>query len=362
MAVEEGRTTEWSQHLPYATCPYRHEAIPGVLDLVRGVLGGSPATQKTVDFWEWKHHRNHFGASTGFYAQDRDTQLTIGLRLFLRWSFRDPEGRRYQAVRAVDAATHPDYQRQGIFTALMQRGMEDLRQQGVALIYSTPNRQTSLAGHLKAGWQIVATWPLYVRVLRPVRMLRGLASGSRATRELADFGTYFGDGIVPWEALVGQYSTVLPHLIARWEEKRRMVGFRTVRDLAYLEWRYGSHPNVRYGFWAMEAGGELAGVAVLRPNTHFGLKEIILAEILLWEPNERLGRQLIKKLMRELKGDYVVAHFAQGTWEQEFLRATRFLRVPRQGILFTACALGLPDEVQVDAANWDLSLGDLEML
>ncbi len=68
-----------------------------------------------------------------------------------------------RAVRAVDTATDPDYQGQGLFTALTMHGLDEVRADGVDFVFNTPNDQ-SRPGYLKMGWQTVGELPVAVRI------------------------------------------------------------------------------------------------------------------------------------------------------------------------------------------------------
>ena len=60
----------------------------------------------------------------------------------------------WTAYRAVDTATHPDYQGKGIFKKLTLQALEDIHEEGDTFVFNTPN-ENSRPGYLKMGWQIV---------------------------------------------------------------------------------------------------------------------------------------------------------------------------------------------------------------
>ena len=81
-------------------------------------------------------------------------------RVLMRWEFVE-HGRVVHAVRAVDTATHPDYQGRGIFTRLTLHALDELRHE-IDFVFNTPNDQ-SRPGYLKMGWQVVGRLPTAVR-------------------------------------------------------------------------------------------------------------------------------------------------------------------------------------------------------
>ena len=90
-----------------------------MLDLLDASLGGGPAGRRPPEFFTWKHLDNPFGRSLPAWWPRHDDRL-IGLRAFMRWRLAAGD-RDLTAVRAVDAATHPDFQGMGVFSRLTGR-------------------------------------------------------------------------------------------------------------------------------------------------------------------------------------------------------------------------------------------------
>lgn len=341
--------------------PYNRAAVPTLLDLTRTTLGDSGAVRKTETFWDWKHEDNPFGSSYGLYAWDEAANRAAALRVLMCWQFQSNNGQTIRAVRAVDTATHPAYQRQGLFSALTQEAISQLTTADVDFIYNTPNHR-SLPGYLKLGWQVVAKWPLFIKLLRPVQVANKIIlRRSKEEGNASLFEAYFGPAILTWGQFLEQYQAAIPELLTCWSRQRQTVGLRTPRTIDYLQWRYGRHPHIRYGFYPVEQNGRLIGFTILRPNLRYGLREAVLTELFLNEPNLKLGRQLIQQLTTQLQADYLIAHFAAHTFEHKLLKRSGFWRVPRRGLTFTFRPLKSHLADLNQPTTWDLSLGDLEL-
>lgn len=343
----------------YTLRAYTPEDIPAALELARASLGNQGAVRKSEAFWCWKHHANPFGPSLGVGAWTSEAQL-IGLRILLRWTFVHPQGGTVAAVRAVDTATHAGYRRLGIFSALTRRMLADLPGQGVGLIFNTPNAQ-SLPGYLKLGWQVAAHWPLYLRPLRPWRMLRRAARMGVAQPDTAAAGL---GQVQPWAVFWEAYGDQVARVVDASERERAAGGWRTPRTLDYLTWRYGRHPSIQYGVYVLTDAQDpkrLRGFALLRPNVRQGWQELVLADLFLAEWTLPRARQLLHGLHRSAEADYVIAHFADASRERGLLRRMGYWRVPRRHLVFTVMPLQAIDPPPVDARHWDLSLGDLEL-
>ncbi|HYN17692.1 MAG TPA: GNAT family N-acetyltransferase, partial [Actinomycetes bacterium] len=146
--------------------PFIDEDLPRVLGLLEESLGGGPAGRRPPELFRWKHLDNPFGRSLLLVAEHEDR--LIGLRAFMRWRFQAGE-RTLAAVRAVDTATHPDFQGMGVFSRLTRAALDAMEGQ-VDLVFNTPNGKSG-PGYLKLGWREVGRVPVAVRVRRPLRLL-----------------------------------------------------------------------------------------------------------------------------------------------------------------------------------------------
>jgi len=340
------------------------DSIPELLELTRATLGTNDAVLKNEEFWRWKHCDNPFGRSYGLWARDDAASRAAALRILLRWKFTSRSCGELKAVRAVDTATHPDYQRRGLFSQLTQRSIADLRADGTDLVFNTPNEK-SWPGYQKMGWSLVDMRKIYFHPLRPDRMMwrqLGLADKPQSM----DPDSYFRkDSTMPWRAFVDVFADDAWRLMEQWEDRRATTGWRTARSQAYYEWRYGQHPNVTYHVHAQllddTAQRSLAGFAILRANVRRGWQEVVLCELILADPSFEVGRRLLRNLSRNVRADYIVAHFAPGTVEYSSIRGSGYIPIPRQGMRFAVCPLSSTAD-RVDRPDaWDLSLGDLEI-
>lgn len=341
---------------------YQSSDEDAILNLLRISLGESEVNQRKPEFWRWKHINNPFGRSFIRVSCDEETGELAGLRAFMQWGLHAGE-RRLRAVRAVDTSTHPDYRRMGIFSTLTKQVVEDVTQDWVDLIFNTPN-QYSMPGYLKMGWHYVGAVQPMVRILNYPRFFWGLASNrlGRARSERYPYDAFFKRSPARVdEALVSDQA--VDGLLSRNEALHSgNEAMSTIRSAEYLRWRYAEHPNISYHAVCIEERGGLAGCAIFRTNTRFGLKEIVVTELLMAEPNEKLCRNLIDQIISTVRADYLIAHFREDSFIRRSLRRSGFRPVPRMGMDFTTRPLNLdmpldPRSMQ----NWALSLGDLEL-
>jgi GNAT superfamily N-acetyltransferase len=340
---------------PIRTCEPKDEAA--ILALLRETVGETAASQKTTTFWKWKHASNPFGASYSVCATDPVTCELVGLRTLMWWQLRPTGGQALDAVRPVDTATHPGHQRRGIFSALTRYAIDDLETRGIPFIFNTPNAN-SLPGYLKLGWSVVARFPIYLRPVRLGRIVRAAVRPSRSDTE----GANDSSRLISWAEFRQNHDADLKTLIERNERTRRHVGYRTVRDLPYLDWRYGEHPDIEYSVHPSNGEEGLDGLIIGRDVTGArGMRTFVITEMLLRDPGRAAGARLLRGLIRARHHDYLMAHFAEGTVERQALFRAGFVRAPRRGYTVVARALNLAPADPTHAGSWDLTLGELEI-
>jgi GNAT superfamily N-acetyltransferase len=327
---------------------YRQDDESDVLDLLANTLGGGPAGYRSPEFFRWKHLGSPFGRSYMLVAEVDDR--IVGLRAFMRWRFRAGDDL-VRAVRAVDTATHPEHQGQGIFSRLTRRAVDELRND-VDLVFNTPN-QNSLPGYLKMGWRIVGRIPVDVRVRRPIpvmREFRRLRSTAAPTRPRPAVRAESAE-----EALSDPDVATL--LAEAGESGRRLV---TPLSGEYLGWRYGSAPLLGYRAVREHIGGALAGMALFRVRPRGRLWETTVAEAIIRSGDVRTARRLLGRVVRAASVDHVSCCFPRASPSQRGARAAGFLRAPG-GLDLVVNPLHevLPDPLEL--ASWGLNLGDLEV-
>jgi GNAT superfamily N-acetyltransferase len=306
---------------------------PQVLQLLAESLGWLPDGDHLM-FFRWKHQENPFGRSPAWVAVDGDR--IAGYRTFLRWRFLSG-GERVSAVRAVDTATHPEYQGRGIFSKLTLRALEEMREEGVAFVFNTPNDQ-SRPGYLKMGWRLVRTLPVGFRPRNPSAAVRLL----RARVPAGKWSLPTKAGIPALDAAQDDH---LDQLLASTPDD----GMRTDRSREYFAWRYGL-PALAYR--AMPLGDSIAdGVVFFRLRRRGPAIEAAICDVLLRTDASRQLRHAVTRILRTTGADYAVS--------LDTRLGAGFLRLPIPGP--TLVWRDLAETEMRPADSWDLALGDVEL-
>ncbi|GGD30218.1 GNAT family N-acetyltransferase [Flavobacterium orientale] len=243
----------------------KQEDIPKIVTLLKESLGES-LLKKSENVWQYKHLHNSFGPSYVLVAEEND--VIIGVRAFMQWKWQR-ENKQFLAYRAVDTATHPQFQGRGIFSKLTLQALEEVAKEGASFIFNTPNEK-SRPGYLKMGWQplgniALALVPSFVYVIQAFFLKNPL--------------------------LQVMNNSELENLCENHNDKCKKTGrLFTPKSVAYLRWRYHNNPMQTYQVFT---GDNWYLALYIKKHNYF--KEVRIAEVLGADSNVK--RRQIQKVI-----------------------------------------------------------------
>lgn len=313
--------------------------IPGgeAVALLEAGLGNAFGVEKSTAFWEWKHQLNPAGPSLGYAAYSPAGHL-IALRPFMRWRLLDDSGAEVQAARAVDAVVHPQWQRNGVFSRLTMKALDTLKGEEVSLVFNTPNGR-STPGNRKMGWRVLGHPTVWVRPC--LTRLLWSASSERSEPD---------EGIIPFE----QHGD---RLAARTERAAPPGGLTVLKDSAFLNWRYGQHPNLRYSLVETPRA-----TAIVRRDRRAGRQGVALVDSFTETGSARGFAELLEGIRAHSPGAYVVSGPLPPGPRRRAAVARGFLPMAWRNVNLAARPITLSPDAAVfrSRARWRLTLGDLE--
>jgi GNAT superfamily N-acetyltransferase len=315
--------------------PATAEDLPAIISLLAESMGRADDPRFEALF-RWKHLDNGFGPSPMWVACDGDR--IVGLRVFMRWEF-ERDGATVRCVRAVDTATHPDYQGRGIFRRLTLDALEPLTAEGVLFVFNTPNDQ-SRPGYLKMGWNEIGRAHACVRPLSA----RGAVVLTRSRVAASHWSEPLTAGAPVSEVLADpQFAELLA-------ERRHAANVFTTRvDVPFIRWRYGgSLLDYRA---VVDRRGIPHGVAFVRLRRRGAAREIVLAGLFTADGSGAARRSLMRQVRRSVRrrADYVLG----------VGQLPGCVRVPSFGPVVTTRDVAAT--APRDLTSFDFTLGDLEL-
>lgn len=304
------------------------EDIFNIIPLIKSSLGES-LVKKTPDIWNFKHIDNPFGNSHVLVATD--DEKFVGVRAFMKWNWQLGNDF-WVAYRAVDTATHPDFQGKGIFKKLTLKALYDVQENQETFVFNTPNDK-SRPGYLKMGWVIVdalpiAIVPTIVYCFQNIFKKKVINTNQIETNRLEELCKIHNE-------VLSENNTIF-----------------TPKSVSYLKWRFEENPIQKYKVVSTND----SYVAMYIKKRRF-FKELRVVEVI--SSNESIH----KKVMQNAIIDYAIQNRCWITTlaNKDLFRLRLYgkfgpkltFKSLTKDTLFVTKAL--------DINNWKYSLGDLEL-
>lgn len=323
--------------------PASEQDIPAIVVLLKLSLG-EDLMPKSEAYWRWKHVDNPFGPSPVLLAFDQG--LLVGVRAFMRWRWRFGN-EVFEAVRAVDTATHPEYQGKGIFKKLTLTLLEKCRQEGFHFVFNTPNK-SSMPGYIKMGWEEGGKLPVKLKCVKPLSMMLHVA-GLKGQAQ-----PFTGDNAL--EGLLKEKDLEKVLLSGRAGQK----GIVTDHSPASLKWRYQDVSVAQYFGMGIEKGGTLRAAVFYRvKNTKAG-NELRVTDVFMESAAYKNDvAALLRERMKMHDAEYMTLSATQEPVVMRGLVPNLEMRI---GPMVTLREMNAaPMEELRNFNQWRPSLGDLEL-
>jgi GNAT superfamily N-acetyltransferase len=258
--------------------------IPEIVSLLKQSLGET-LMPKSVGYWNWKHNENPFGKSPVLVARERGE--IIGVRAFMRWQW-VYNNEIFNAVRAVDTATHPSFQGKGIFKKLTLSLLEFCKANNDSFVFNTPNK-SSKPGYIKMGWRACGNLPIYFYPIKPIKILRNLILGRQGSVDLSveqSSLAYYLDHPALDELIAANKKLSVDYIVSNHSRE-------------YFKWRYRDNPVAYYAAHGLEEDNRVKGLLFYRLKTTKAGNELRITDIL--ADDASTAKRLVSGLTNKIK-------------------------------------------------------------
>ncbi len=191
-----------------------------------------------LEYWRWRYSKSPFGKGIiklvfadgkliGHYAV---TPMDI---LF--------NNKPLRAVFSLHTMTHPDFQKQGIFTFLAEEVYKKCQSEGFSFVYGFPNENSYHGFKNKLGWTG------FGKMNSLEKHLDAETNSSSKAENIHEIDGFDYRVNVLWDKVKAGYRVIVP------------------RTKDYLNWRFAEHPTIEYPKYIItSADSELSGYMVLK--------------------------------------------------------------------------------------------------
>lgn len=267
-------------------------------------------------------------------------------------------------AQAVDAFTHPEWRRHGIFVGLGRILLEDLGRRGIHITYGIPNR-AAMPGHERLSWVVAHRIPRYVLLLdreRALQSYRGSRSRALALRAASSVLSHHKKGTPDEGVFSVEEPEAWPVIERLWTEVMSGYEFALDRNREYLTWRYQPDSGRRYAVMRKDVSGRTVAASVSRINSS-GVGQV--AEMIAEEAREAEARSVLRHTVNHLRenGCHTVEAFVSTQSLKRLFKAEGFMQVSRVPLIAHANDAEGTNQVGLltRAGRIMLSLGDSDL-
>jgi hypothetical protein len=333
----------------------------------------------TPEAFHWRYAENPSGQAEITVVRDEETEhvvaftWTIPLRMRLF-------GQDYLAVMTANQLVHPDYRDSLAYAKLLRHRLQRIRQEGIPFRFNFPIESLfDRTGSIEKMASFLI--PLLVRPLDPVKLAQTrfaqawvgslLGWGGQAVTPLLFHPQSFKTQETPpirvnW---IDRFDERFDELWVRVQDKCAIM---TVRNQAFLTWRFPSVAGRAYRILAASVEDKLIGYMVVRCTDEIRSIPTGLIMDFLLEPGtrgEEAGILLLAEAWRYFQAEKV--WLAGGlafphTAEFQVMRRAGYRSLPQRWmprlfrLAFNCFGDDLPDTTQIKTEDWFITIADYE--
>ncbi|MEW6055154.1 MAG: GNAT family N-acetyltransferase [Bdellovibrionota bacterium] len=321
----------------------------------------------STEHYQWKFRGLNATRPSYEYAAFDETRL-VGYYAALPYRYRI-NGKKVLCGVVCDVMTHSSSRGKGIFTALGRHSLNQLQAEGIGFVSGYPIRPEVLPGHLKVGWKVAFSLPLYIKVLRVNSALKkaglegfapfcnGLVMGVRLVQSIpALFRRKDSDGFETRVFEVEEFLGLSEYdaFFSRWSAQFQNV---LQKDLEFLKWRLRA-PGAAYRVLTVWSEGSLIAVSIVRKVEFNSLPCLAVLDLMSLTQEAAPLRALHGALEQEciVQGAETIAVMMSRTSARRAgLRAHGFIRSPKGfKLILNRLDSALNLDQLMEEKNWNL--------
>jgi len=329
---------------------------------LRGIaLSGS----RNKEWWKWMFRDGPAGPAIISLAVVKQRIIAQMASIWVMIQIGDKATR---GTHGVDLMVHPDYRRQGVFTALGKKGQEDLLNRSRSITYGTPNDQSRPGFVNRLNALPICEVPLLVKVIDWGAVLKQRykfpALAGKILGNIWERITNRKPSLKAAGIIVEEVFSFDEQIDKFWEKASRIKNIMIIKDMKYLNWRYIAKPGHEYRIFLARKQDEIAGYVVLKLQE--GARSIgYIIDFLTLPGEDNVAELLITIALRHLKAAGAAKASCWMLEETPYygtLRKLGFIRRHGPTLCSRIVEPSIPKEFVTNPANWYYVMGDDDAL
>jgi GNAT superfamily N-acetyltransferase len=325
-----------------------------------------------MTWWNWMYKQNPAGNGIIFLADHNDK--VVGQYAVIPMLMKMNKNIIMGSL-GVDAMTHPNYRRQGIFQTLGKTTLSYAENKGIKLMIAKANDYSGPGSISKLNMFPISSLRLFFKPLNWENALRPRIKNKFLLKicvnvgKLSQHTIYRNRSKIPKDVNITKISSFDERINEFWNDISNYYLITIVRNREFLNWRYVSVPNRKYTIYIAEVGEKIEGYIVLRYITQQTRKIGTIFDIVVRPSRRDIIHLLISKayeyFLKE-NVDLIEYHIFSDKIYRRALRDGGFIRFPQffaKNIFCVYSKLPSDDtEFLKDKKNWFIQLGNSDFL
>ncbi|MFZ0475150.1 MAG: GNAT family N-acetyltransferase [Halobacillus sp.] len=281
---------------------------PKDLNQVQSLFQKTFKQERSYELWDWKFKQNPKSDSPFILVWEENDTIQGHISLWVTEAYLS--GEKSTIGLRVDTMVDPEARGKGIYKQLNEALLREASDAGIDYLYGFPAPKARELFIRYTDAVHLTDMPRWMYVQRPVSVLASKFAPLKLLKPLDLAYAKWKNPYKPTSSSL-HWKNILecgPEFDDLARETRHIAPALVVRDAAYLNWRYLSHPENEYEIHAVYHEEVLQGYVVTKITTSSGFKNGLIVDMLANE--EEIWEALLQKSFDVLKQTDVIQTWA----------------------------------------------------
>ena len=264
---------------------YQNGDEKGIIEIRKEVFADDEIEKQSFDYWKWEFMDNPNGKAEIMLAFNKDDDLLIGHQAYIHHKF-NKNNQVIKGSLSCDSMTRKKYRYPFMFYTIDNQCCDNLKKDGIHFKYGFGYRSGMKELSEQSGNKILGYIPIYVLPVNSSNIIKkyikinalSFIFGLCSNVAFSTLRKLFMYNVERKKIeIVEKFDESFDDL---WEQCKNQHNIMQYRDYENLKWRFEDNPKVKYTILKCLEDDKLVGYMVLRNTNIFGLKCLIICDVL----------------------------------------------------------------------------------
>ena len=283
------------------------------------------------EHYKWKFHSFPNEKPSYEYAAYYDHKM-VGYYAAIPYQY-SIDGKKSTCGMVCDVMTHSSMRGKGVFTKIGNFSTNEMKEQKLDFVSGYPIRPEVIPGHLKVGWKVAFSLPIYLRVLNSKSILKSKQIGFLSPlvnlvlslMNLLVFNRVSSKKSIRFSVTNDTDFFDTPRYLDFFENWKKTQNKYLIKSSNFMKWRLGAS-NSEYLIITMEEGEKILGLCIAKKTDLDSIPSLALLDYMLPEEYLSLSKYFLKeiKIIAKDNSCEVIATMMSPYWKKKYSLGKQF--------------------------------------